>query len=83
MAPGKSSSVTLQSLLPDRAYKVTISAIHYTGESESTSTTGRTGTGGTWAGLHLPPSSHLCWDKNGLTCTGLCLRPGFFSAIEY
>ncbi|XP_077043417.1 collagen alpha-1(XX) chain [Agelaius phoeniceus] len=42
MAPGKSSSVTLQSLLPDRAYKVTISAIHYTGESESTSTTGRT-----------------------------------------
>uniref|UniRef100_A0A8C3JYN8 Collagen alpha-1(XX) chain n=1 Tax=Calidris pygmaea TaxID=425635 RepID=A0A8C3JYN8_9CHAR len=37
------SSVTLQSLLPDRAYKVIISAIHYTGESESTSTTGRTG----------------------------------------
>uniref|UniRef100_A0A8C3Q616 Uncharacterized protein n=1 Tax=Geospiza parvula TaxID=87175 RepID=A0A8C3Q616_GEOPR len=48
MAPGKSSSVTLQSLLPDRAYKVTISAIHYTGESESTSTTGRTGTGLSW-----------------------------------
>ncbi|KAF4795759.1 Collagen alpha-1(XX) chain [Turdus rufiventris] len=42
MAPGKSSSVTLQSLLPDRAYRVTISAIHYTGESESTATTGRT-----------------------------------------
>ncbi|RLV97492.1 hypothetical protein DV515_00011707 [Chloebia gouldiae] len=42
MAPGKSSSVTLQSLLPDRAYKVTISAIHYTGESQSSSTTGRT-----------------------------------------
>ncbi|KAJ7417494.1 Collagen alpha-1(XX) chain [Willisornis vidua] len=42
MASGKSSSVTLQPLLPDRAYKVTISAIHYTGESESTSTTGRT-----------------------------------------
>uniref|UniRef100_A0A8C5TCW1 Collagen alpha-1(XX) chain n=1 Tax=Malurus cyaneus samueli TaxID=2593467 RepID=A0A8C5TCW1_9PASS len=42
MASGKSSSVTLQSLLPDRAYKVTISAVHYTGESESTSTTGRT-----------------------------------------
>uniref|UniRef100_A0A8C6JBX7 Uncharacterized protein n=1 Tax=Melopsittacus undulatus TaxID=13146 RepID=A0A8C6JBX7_MELUD len=35
--------VTLQPLLPDRAYKVTISAIHYTGESEITSTTGRTG----------------------------------------
>jgi len=43
MASGKSSSVTLQSLLPDRAYKVIVSAIHYTGESESTSTTGRTG----------------------------------------
>uniref|UniRef100_A0A663MU80 Collagen alpha-1(XX) chain n=1 Tax=Athene cunicularia TaxID=194338 RepID=A0A663MU80_ATHCN len=43
MASGKSSSVTLQSLLPDRAYKVTVSAIHYTGESEITSTTGRTG----------------------------------------
>ncbi|NWY68605.1 COKA1 protein, partial [Erithacus rubecula] len=42
MAAGKSSSVTLQSLLPDRAYKVTIAAIHYTGESESTATTGRT-----------------------------------------
>uniref|UniRef100_U3K793 Collagen alpha-1(XX) chain n=1 Tax=Ficedula albicollis TaxID=59894 RepID=U3K793_FICAL len=42
MAAGKSSSVTLQSLLPDRAYRVTISAIHYTGESESTATTGRT-----------------------------------------
>ncbi|XP_074965293.1 collagen alpha-1(XX) chain isoform X3 [Phalacrocorax aristotelis] len=42
MASGKSSSVTLQSLLPDRAYKVILSAIHYTGESESTSTTGRT-----------------------------------------
>uniref|UniRef100_A0A8C4TTQ4 Collagen alpha-1(XX) chain n=1 Tax=Falco tinnunculus TaxID=100819 RepID=A0A8C4TTQ4_FALTI len=36
------SSVTLQSLLPDRAYKVIVSAIHYTGESETTSTTGRT-----------------------------------------
>uniref|UniRef100_A0A8B9V526 Collagen alpha-1(XX) chain n=1 Tax=Anas zonorhyncha TaxID=75864 RepID=A0A8B9V526_9AVES len=35
--------VTLQSLLPDRAYKVTVSAVHYTGESESTSATGRTG----------------------------------------
>uniref|UniRef100_A0A672UH49 Collagen alpha-1(XX) chain n=1 Tax=Strigops habroptila TaxID=2489341 RepID=A0A672UH49_STRHB len=43
MASGKSSSVTLQPLLPDRAYKVIISAIHYTGESEITSTTGRTG----------------------------------------
>ncbi|XP_075624813.1 collagen alpha-1(XX) chain isoform X4 [Balearica regulorum gibbericeps] len=42
MASGKSSSVTLQSLLPDRAYKVILSAIHYTGESESTTTTGRT-----------------------------------------
>uniref|UniRef100_A0A8C4TTP3 Collagen alpha-1(XX) chain n=1 Tax=Falco tinnunculus TaxID=100819 RepID=A0A8C4TTP3_FALTI len=42
MASGKSSSVTLQSLLPDRAYKVIVSAIHYTGESETTSTTGRT-----------------------------------------
>uniref|UniRef100_A0A8C0EXE8 Collagen alpha-1(XX) chain n=1 Tax=Bubo bubo TaxID=30461 RepID=A0A8C0EXE8_BUBBB len=42
MASGKSSSVTLQSLLPDRAYKVVVSAIHYTGESEITSTTGRT-----------------------------------------
>uniref|UniRef100_A0A8B9RR36 Collagen alpha-1(XX) chain n=1 Tax=Accipiter nisus TaxID=211598 RepID=A0A8B9RR36_9AVES len=42
MASGKSNSVTLQSLLPDRAYKVILSAIHYTGESESTSTTGRT-----------------------------------------
>ncbi|XP_025948628.2 collagen alpha-1(XX) chain [Dromaius novaehollandiae] len=42
MASGKSSSVTLQSLLPDRAYKVTISAVHNTGESESMSTTGRT-----------------------------------------
>ncbi|XP_054247953.1 collagen alpha-1(XX) chain [Indicator indicator] len=42
MASGKSSSVTLQSLLPDRAYKVLVSAIHYTGESESTPTTGRT-----------------------------------------
>ncbi|XP_071616240.1 collagen alpha-1(XX) chain [Heliangelus exortis] len=42
MAPGKSSSVTLQSLLPDRAYRVTLSAIHYTGESESTASTGRT-----------------------------------------
>lgn len=35
--------MTLQPLLPDRAYKVTVSAIHYTGESEITSTTGRTG----------------------------------------
>uniref|UniRef100_A0A8B9NT82 Collagen alpha-1(XX) chain n=1 Tax=Apteryx owenii TaxID=8824 RepID=A0A8B9NT82_APTOW len=43
MASGKSSSVTLQSLLPDRAYKVTVSAVHNTGESESMSTTGRTG----------------------------------------
>lgn len=43
MASGKSNSVTLQSLLPDRAYKVILSAIHYTGESESMSTTGRTG----------------------------------------
>lgn len=43
MAPGKSSSVTLQSLLPDRAYKVIVSAVHYTGESEITATTGRTG----------------------------------------
>lgn len=43
MASGKSSSVTLQSLLPDRAYKVTVSAVHYMGESESTSATGRTG----------------------------------------
>ncbi|XP_047930699.2 collagen alpha-1(XX) chain isoform X2 [Anser cygnoides] len=42
MASGKSSSVTLQSLLPDRAYKVIVSAVHYTGESESTSATGRT-----------------------------------------
>uniref|UniRef100_A0A8C0AQ17 Collagen alpha-1(XX) chain n=1 Tax=Buteo japonicus TaxID=224669 RepID=A0A8C0AQ17_9AVES len=42
MASGKSNSVTLQSLLPDRAYKVILSAIHYMGESESTSTTGRT-----------------------------------------
>ncbi|XP_035200115.1 collagen alpha-1(XX) chain isoform X2 [Oxyura jamaicensis] len=42
MASGKSSSVTLQSLLPDRAYKVMVSAVHYTGESESTSATGRT-----------------------------------------
>ncbi|KGL80655.1 Collagen alpha-1(XX) chain, partial [Tinamus guttatus] len=42
MASGKSSSVTLQSLLPDRAYKVTVSAVHNTGESESRSTTGRT-----------------------------------------
>ncbi|XP_071882468.1 collagen alpha-1(XX) chain isoform X2 [Anas platyrhynchos] len=44
MASGKSSSVTLQSLLPDRAYKVTVSAVHYMGESESTSATGRTAT---------------------------------------
>lgn len=43
MASGKSSSVTLQPLLPDRAYKVTVSAVHYTGESESTTATGRTG----------------------------------------
>uniref|UniRef100_A0A8V0ZLA0 Collagen alpha-1(XX) chain n=1 Tax=Gallus gallus TaxID=9031 RepID=A0A8V0ZLA0_CHICK len=42
MASGKSSSVTLQPLLPDRAYKVTVSAVHYTGESESTTATGRT-----------------------------------------
>ncbi|XP_072206162.1 collagen alpha-1(XX) chain [Excalfactoria chinensis] len=42
MASGKSSSVTLQPLLPDRAYKVTISAVHYMGESESTTATGRT-----------------------------------------
>lgn len=43
MASGKSSSVTLQPLLPDRAYKVAVSAVHYTGESESTTATGRTG----------------------------------------
>ncbi|XP_021272591.1 collagen alpha-1(XX) chain isoform X2 [Numida meleagris] len=42
MASGKSSSVTLQPLLPDRAYKVTVSAVHYAGESESTTATGRT-----------------------------------------
>ncbi|XP_042688243.1 collagen alpha-1(XX) chain isoform X1 [Centrocercus urophasianus] len=42
MASGKSSSVTLQPLLPDRAYKVAVSAVHYTGESESTTATGRT-----------------------------------------
>uniref|UniRef100_A0A8C9EZT5 Collagen type XX alpha 1 chain n=1 Tax=Pavo cristatus TaxID=9049 RepID=A0A8C9EZT5_PAVCR len=42
MASGKSSSVTLQPLLPDRAYRVMVSAVHYTGESESTTATGRT-----------------------------------------
>lgn len=50
MASGKSSSVTLQSLLPDRAYKVIVSAVHYTGESESTSATGRTGE---WTHQHM------------------------------
>ncbi|OXB67866.1 hypothetical protein ASZ78_005548, partial [Callipepla squamata] len=42
MASGKSSRVTLQPLLPDRAYRVTVSAVHYAGESESATATGRT-----------------------------------------
>ncbi|XP_025057443.1 collagen alpha-1(XX) chain [Alligator sinensis] len=42
IASGKSSGVTLQSLLPSTAYKVMVSAIHNTGESDTVSTTGHT-----------------------------------------
>ncbi|XP_019365652.1 PREDICTED: collagen alpha-1(XX) chain [Gavialis gangeticus] len=42
IASGKSSGVTLQSLLPSMAYKVMVSAIHNTGESDTVSTTGQT-----------------------------------------
>ncbi|CAM5152529.1 unnamed protein product [Eretmochelys imbricata] len=43
MVSGKSSGVTLQSLLPNTAYKVMVSAVHGTGESDAVSTTGQTG----------------------------------------
>lgn len=42
MVSGKSSGVTLQSLLPNTAYKVMVSAVHDAGESDSVSTTGQT-----------------------------------------
>ncbi|XP_073165168.1 collagen alpha-1(XX) chain isoform X7 [Lepidochelys kempii] len=43
MVSGKSSGVTLQSLLPNTAYKVMVSAVHDAGESDAVSTTGQTG----------------------------------------
>ncbi|TFK05201.1 T-box transcription factor TBX15 [Platysternon megacephalum] len=42
MVSGKSSGVTLQSLLPNTQYKVMVSAVHDTGESDVVSTTGQT-----------------------------------------
>ncbi|XP_048676749.1 collagen alpha-1(XX) chain isoform X4 [Caretta caretta] len=42
MVSGKSSGVTLQSLLPNTAYKVMVSAVHDAGESDAVSTTGQT-----------------------------------------
>ncbi|XP_042714392.2 collagen alpha-1(XX) chain isoform X4 [Chrysemys picta bellii] len=42
MVSGKSSGVTLQSLLPNTEYKVMVSAVHDTGESDVVSTTGQT-----------------------------------------
>ncbi|XP_053901396.1 collagen alpha-1(XX) chain isoform X3 [Malaclemys terrapin pileata] len=42
MVSGKSSRVTLQSLLPNTEYKVMVSAVHDTGESDVVSTTGQT-----------------------------------------
>uniref|UniRef100_A0A8C0G1B8 Collagen alpha-1(XX) chain n=1 Tax=Chelonoidis abingdonii TaxID=106734 RepID=A0A8C0G1B8_CHEAB len=39
---GKSSGVTLQSLLPNTEYKVMVSAVHDTGESDAVATTGQT-----------------------------------------
>uniref|UniRef100_A0A8C3JYU8 Collagen alpha-1(XX) chain n=1 Tax=Calidris pygmaea TaxID=425635 RepID=A0A8C3JYU8_9CHAR len=85
MASGKSSSVTLQSLLPDRAYKVIISAIHYTGESESTSTTGRTGKCNSQNAhvLHNLLSVSLCAfglvEKEYSSIKGVAMEPFIFS----
>ncbi|KAH1182326.1 hypothetical protein KIL84_010080 [Mauremys mutica] len=42
MVSGKSSGVTLQSLLPNTEYKVMVSAVRDTGESDAVSTTGQT-----------------------------------------
>nr|XP_023970682.1 collagen alpha-1(XX) chain isoform X5 [Chrysemys picta bellii] len=42
MVSGKSSGVTLQSLLPNTEYKVMVSAVHDTGESDVVSTIGQT-----------------------------------------
>ncbi|XP_074867948.1 collagen alpha-1(XX) chain isoform X2 [Carettochelys insculpta] len=39
---GRSNGVTLQSLLPNTAYKVVVSAVYDTGESDSVSATGKT-----------------------------------------
>uniref|UniRef100_A0A8C6NAI8 Uncharacterized protein n=1 Tax=Melopsittacus undulatus TaxID=13146 RepID=A0A8C6NAI8_MELUD len=88
MASGKSSSVTLQPLLPDRAYKVTISAIHYTGESEITSTTGRTGQCMSQNGHvphNLPPTGFDMMEAFGLvekeyaSVKGVAMEPFIFS----
>uniref|UniRef100_A0A452GNW0 Collagen alpha-1(XX) chain n=1 Tax=Gopherus agassizii TaxID=38772 RepID=A0A452GNW0_9SAUR len=51
---GKSSGVTLQSLLPNTEYKVMVSAVHDTGESDAVSTTGQTGRQITSALAKLP-----------------------------
>ncbi|XP_034643663.1 collagen alpha-1(XX) chain isoform X3 [Trachemys scripta elegans] len=42
MVSGKSSGVTLQSLLPNTEYKVMVSAVHDAGESDVVTTTGQT-----------------------------------------
>ncbi|XP_035755165.1 collagen alpha-1(XX) chain [Egretta garzetta] len=84
MASGKSSSVTLQSLLPDRAYKVTVSAIHYTGESESTSVTGRTAcptissTEGSIRGFDMMEAFGLV-EKEYASIKGVAMEPFVFS----
>ncbi|XP_032622293.1 collagen alpha-1(XX) chain [Chelonoidis abingdonii] len=51
---GKSSGVTLQSLLPNTEYKVMVSAVHDTGESDAVATTGQTGRQITSALAKLP-----------------------------
>ncbi|GAB0197423.1 collagen alpha-1(XX) chain [Grus japonensis] len=84
MASGKSSSVTLQSLLPDRAYKVILSAIHYTGESESTTTTGRTAcptissTKGSVRGFDMMEAFGLV-EKEYASIKGVAMEPFVFS----
>uniref|UniRef100_A0A8C8R9W4 Collagen alpha-1(XX) chain n=1 Tax=Pelusios castaneus TaxID=367368 RepID=A0A8C8R9W4_9SAUR len=97
MVSAKTSGVTLQSLLPGTAYKVMVSAIHDTGESDAVYTTGRTGrqTNGTYllciCFIPCPPLSAPGFDmmeafglveKEYASIKGVAMEPYVFSGTR-
>uniref|UniRef100_A0A7M4EDF1 Collagen type XX alpha 1 chain n=1 Tax=Crocodylus porosus TaxID=8502 RepID=A0A7M4EDF1_CROPO len=69
------SGVTLQSLLPSTAYKVMVSAIHNTGESDTVSTTGQTGK---QLGFDIMEAFGLV-EKEYASVKGVAMEPYVFS----